>query len=81
MWGRQNAKEDVLKLPVLTPMRITSRTFGIQLQAGRAFSPDPDIDGLNVIINESFAKIMGKAGHVGGQILKENYRLTGQLGL
>ncbi len=75
MWEGKNAKEDVL-VTNLNADADYLKTFGIQLQAGRAFSPDPNIDGLNVIINESFAKIMGKAGHVGGQILRENYRLT-----
>lgn len=43
-------------------------TFGIALQDGRDFSRDPKMDSANIIINESFAKLMGKAGHVGGKL-------------
>lgn len=53
------------------------KTFGIQLQNGRDFSQDPKVDSINVIINESFAKLMGKAGHIGGQIWRDpSQRLT-----
>jgi len=44
------------------------KTLGIQLSSGRAFNQDPRADSNAVIINESLAKLMGKSGHVGGQI-------------
>lgn len=74
-WEGKSTKEDVL-VTNLNADADYLKTFGIQLQAGRAFSPDPHIDSLNVIINGSFAKIMGEAGHVGARISIENYHLT-----
>jgi putative ABC transport system permease protein len=74
-WEGKSANENVL----VTNDNVNAdylKTFGIQLQTGRGFSQDPNVDSLHIIINESFAKIMGKAGHVGGQIWRENYRLT-----
>lgn len=41
-------------------------TAGMKLASGRDFYPQSSLDSNNVIINESFARIMGKAGHVGG---------------
>lgn len=47
------------------------------MAAGRGFSSKPDVDSMHVIINESFAKLMGKAGNVGGQIWRDGSpRLT-----
>ena len=74
-WEGKRTKEDVL-VTSLNADADYLKTFGIQLQAGRAFSLDPNIDSSNIIINESFAKIMGKAGHVGAQIWRDNNRLT-----
>jgi putative ABC transport system permease protein len=45
-------------------------TAGMKLAAGRDFYLQPSLDSNNVIINESFARIMGKAGHV-GSILRD----------
>ena len=66
-WEGKSADEDVLVTNVSTDADYL-KTFGIKLAAGRGFSPDPNVDSMNMIINESLAKIMGKAGHVGGQI-------------
>jgi len=41
-------------------------TMGLQLKEGRNFYADIPSDSGNVIINESMAKLMGKAGRVGG---------------
>jgi predicted permease len=41
-------------------------TMGLQLKEGRNFHSDIQSDSGNVIINESMAKLMGKAGRVGG---------------
>jgi putative ABC transport system permease protein len=43
-------------------------TMGLQLVAGRNFHPDILSDSGNVIINQSFATLMGKAGRVGALI-------------
>ena len=66
-WNGKGANEDVLVTNVAADANYL-KTFGIKLQAGREFSQDPQVDSMNIIINESFAKIMGKAGHVGGQL-------------
>lgn len=65
-WEGKAANEDVLVTNVSADADYLT-TFGIQLKEGIGFSRDPKLDSTNVIINESFAKIMGKAGHVGGQ--------------
>ncbi len=43
-------------------------TMHIQLISGRDFYPTPGVDSLNVIINESLAKIIGKEGRVGASV-------------
>jgi predicted permease len=43
-------------------------TMGLQLKEGRDFYADIPSDSGNVIINESLAKLMGKAGRVGGTL-------------
>jgi len=43
-------------------------TFDIPLLEGRGFSADPKADSGGVIINESFARLMGKAGHAGSRM-------------
>lgn len=75
-WQGKNADEDVLVTNVSADADYL-KTFGIKLQAGRDFSVDPKVDSANIIINESFAKLMGKAGHVGTQIWQDfSSRLT-----
>ncbi|MFT4024156.1 MAG: ABC transporter permease [Flavihumibacter sp.] len=48
------------------------RTFDIHLLEGRGFSPDPKADSGGVIINEAFARLMGKEGHAGGRLWSGN---------
>jgi putative ABC transport system permease protein len=43
-------------------------TMHVRLKAGRDFYPAPGVDSANVLINESLAARMGKAGQVGAQI-------------
>ena len=74
-WEGKSTNEDILVTNVATDADYL-KSFGIKLAAGRSFSQDPDVDSLNIIINESFAKLMGKAGHVGGQIWRGDARLT-----
>jgi putative ABC transport system permease protein len=57
-------------------------TMGLQLVAGRNFHPDIHSDSGNVIINQSMASLMGKAGRVGASLSygnknKEHYRVIG----
>jgi ABC-type antimicrobial peptide transport system permease subunit len=69
-WEGKATDEDVLVTFVSADADYLT-SLGIQLQSGRNFSADPQMDSVNVIINESFAKLMGKAGHVGGQIWRD----------
>jgi len=50
-------------------------TMGLQLKEGRNFHTDIQADSGNIIINESMAKMMGKAGRLGGIISYDN-RIT-----
>ena len=43
-------------------------TLGLKIKEGRDFYPDAHVDSLSVLINESMAKLMGKAGKVGTRI-------------
>jgi putative ABC transport system permease protein len=43
-------------------------TIGLKITEGRDFYPDAKIDSLSVLINESLARMMGKAGKVGNRI-------------
>jgi putative ABC transport system permease protein len=43
-------------------------TMGMKLKEGRDFYPDANVDTLSVLINESLARVMGKAGKVGNRI-------------
>ena len=55
-------------------------TAGMKLASGRDFYLQSSLDSNNVIINEAFAKIMGKTGHVGGILRdggKHAYQIVG----
>ncbi len=57
-------------------------TMGLQLVAGRNFHPDIHSDSGNVIINQTMASLMGKAGRIGafltyGDTNKRYYRVIG----
>lgn len=51
------------------------RTMGIKLVEGRDFYQDAKVDSNNIIINQSLAKKMGKAGKVGSIITVDKYQL------
>ena len=75
-WEGKNADEDVLVTHVTADVDYL-KTFGIKLENGRNFSADPKSDSSNIIINQSFANLMGKSGHVGAQIWQDrSNRLT-----
>ncbi len=74
-WDGKSDKQDVLVTNVSADANYLN-AFSIHLADGRNFSQNPNDDSANIIINESFAKVMGKAGHVGGQIRRGDYRLT-----
>ena len=63
--------KDASKNPLITWENVSSqfvKTMGMKLTSGRDFYPDSKLDSNNVIINEAFARQMGKEGHVGGII-------------
>jgi len=65
--------KDASKNPLISWQSVSSQfisTMGFKLSAGHDFNNDSRIDSNNVIINEAFAKQMGKEGRVGG-ILRE----------
>jgi putative ABC transport system permease protein len=66
-WDGKNENEDVL----ITQTHINAdylKTFDIKLKDGASFSSNAAMDSNHVIINEALASLMGKAGHVGGEI-------------
>ncbi|BAU54395.1 ABC transporter permease [Mucilaginibacter gotjawali] len=65
--------KDATKNPLISWQNVSSQfisTMGFKLVAGHDFNNDAHIDSNNVIINQAFAKQMGKEGRVGG-ILRE----------
>jgi putative ABC transport system permease protein len=57
----------------VTPEYIS--TVGMTLKDGRDFNPDPKTDINNIIINESFAKMISDHSVVGEEIVKGTYRM------
>jgi len=66
--GKDASKNPLISWQNVSPQFIS--TMGLKLIAGHDFNNEPKIDSANVIINEAFAKQMGKEGRVGG-ILRE----------
>lgn len=66
-WNGKDENNNVLITVVGTDNHF-NKTFGIQLKDGHDFAETEKQDSSNIIINESLAKLMGKEGHVGGQI-------------
>jgi putative ABC transport system permease protein len=67
--------KDVSKNPLITWENVSAqfvKTMDMKLKAGRDFYTDPKLDSNNVIINEAFARQMGKEGYVGGIIREGN---------
>jgi putative ABC transport system permease protein len=63
--------KDVSKNPLISWENVSSgfiSTMGLKLVAGHDFNTNSATDSLNVIINETFAKQMGKEGRIGGII-------------
>ncbi len=63
--------KDASKNPLISWQNVSSQfisTMGIKMAAGRDFYPQSALDSNYVIINEAFAKQMGKEGRVGGMI-------------
>jgi putative ABC transport system permease protein len=64
--GKDASKNPLITIENVSPQFVS--TMNMKLIAGRDFYANAKLDSSNVIINEAFAKQMGKAGHVGGII-------------
>ncbi len=62
---------DATKHPLVGQENVSAQfvsTMGMKLAAGRDFNTNSSLDSNNVMINEAFAKEMGKEGRIGGII-------------
>ena len=78
--GKDASKNPLISWQNVSPQFIS--TMGMKLAAGRDFYTNASLDSANVIINEAFAKEMGKEGRVGGIIRdggQKAYTITGIL--
>jgi ABC-type antimicrobial peptide transport system permease subunit len=78
--GKDASKNPLISWENVSPQFIS--TMGMKLVTGRNFNTNPAVDSTNVIINEAFAKQMGKEGRVGGIIRdggKKAYQVIGIL--
>jgi putative ABC transport system permease protein len=76
--GKDPSKNPLISWQNVSPQFIA--TAGMKLAAGRDFYMQSSLDSNNVIINEAFAKQMGKAGHVGSILRaggKRAYQIVG----
>jgi predicted permease len=65
--------KDAAKNPLISWQGVGAQfisTMGLKLVAGHDFNSNPELDSANVIINEAFAKLMGKEGRAGGIIIE-----------
>ena len=75
--GKDPSKKVLVTQDIISPEYI--KTMNIQITKGRDFYTDPKQDSLNVIINETFAKIIGKKDIVGTLLRNDstNYTIVG----
>jgi putative ABC transport system permease protein len=76
--GKDASKNPLISWENVSPQFIS--TMGMKLIAGRDFYSNAKLDSNNVIINEAFARQMGKEGRIGGIIRdggKKAYQITG----
>ena len=72
-WNWQGKPEHID--PLVSIVGITEGLFPslqITLHEGRDFDPGADADFNNIIINQSFAELMGEAGQIGGQLWQDD---------
>ncbi|MEO8824072.1 MAG: ABC transporter permease [Ginsengibacter sp.] len=70
-WSGYNSKQDALiTMNGIAPNYL--KMMGVKLSSGRYFYDHSKADSNSVIINPALAKLMGKAGHVGGRIYRED---------
>jgi len=74
--GKDATKNPLISFEAVSPQFVP--TMDMKLVAGRNFYQDAKVDSNSVIINEAFAKQMGKEGRVGG-IIREGDKKTEQI--
>jgi ABC-type antimicrobial peptide transport system permease subunit len=72
--GKDPSKKVLITQDFVSPGYI--KTMGIQMAKGRDFYSDAKQDSLNVIINETFAKIIGKDNVVGTLLRRDTVSYT-----
>jgi predicted permease len=72
--GKDPSKKVLVTQDFISPEYI--KTMGIQMAKGRDFYPDAKQDSSNVIINEAFAKIIGKDDVVGTLLRQDTTKYT-----
>jgi predicted permease len=72
--GKDASKKVLITQDFVSPGYI--KTMGIQMTKGRDFYSDAKQDSLNVIINETFAKIIGKDNVVGTLLRRDTVSYT-----
>jgi predicted permease len=72
--GKDPSKKVLVTQDFISPEYI--RTMGIQMAKGRDFYPDAKQDSSNVIVNEAFAKIIGKDNVVGTLLRQDTTKYT-----
>ncbi len=68
--GKDATKNPLISCQNVSPQFIAA--MGMKLAAGRDFNANSSLDSNNVIINEAFAREMGKEGRIGGIIRDYN---------
>ncbi|MDB4901469.1 MAG: macB 13 [Mucilaginibacter sp.] len=77
--GKDASKNPLISWQNVSPQFIS--TMGLKLAAGHDFNNDPAVDSTNAIINEAFAKQMGKEGRVGGIVREGGTRPLQVIGI
>ena len=72
--GKDPSKKVLVTQDYISPEYI--KTMGMQITKGRDFYPDAKQDSSNVIINEAFAKIIGKEEVVGTLLREDTTKYT-----
>ncbi len=67
--GDDPNSREYISQELITPGHIA--TMGLKIIEGRDFYADPSVDSSSVIINESLAALMGKAGKPGSRIIRD----------
>lgn len=77
--GKDASKNPLISWQNVSPQFIS--TMGLKLVAGHDFNSNSSVDSADVIINEAFAKQMGKEGKVGGIVREGGTRPLQVIGI